>query len=48
MNVLLRTVLFSISVYLVVWAASVDVFVVTYQEPTLRRKFGAKYQVARA
>ena len=33
----------ALAIYWVVWFACVNVFVVSYEEPTLRRQFGASY-----
>ncbi len=35
---------FSILLFALAWLAIVDLFVVYYEEPTLRRKFGTKYE----
>jgi protein-S-isoprenylcysteine O-methyltransferase Ste14 len=34
----------SLAVYWVVWFAIVNLFVIAYEEPTLRRQFGASYE----
>jgi protein-S-isoprenylcysteine O-methyltransferase Ste14 len=33
----------ALAIYWAVWFACVNVFVITYEEPTLRRQFGASY-----
>ncbi|MGD1213026.1 MAG: isoprenylcysteine carboxylmethyltransferase family protein [Candidatus Acidiferrales bacterium] len=33
-----------LAVYLIIWALCVHLFVLSYEEPTLRRKFGASYE----
>jgi len=34
----------ALAVYLIIWALCVHLFVLFYEEPTLRRKFGASYE----
>jgi len=33
-----------LAVYVIIWALCVHLFVLFYEEPTLRRKFGASYE----
>jgi protein-S-isoprenylcysteine O-methyltransferase Ste14 len=40
---LLVTLSVPLAIYLVVWFACANLFVMGYEEPTLRRQFGAEY-----